>query len=375
MQDERRLHLGLIGRAGSRAELNTPALVLDRDALDRNIAAMAAFAKERGVALRPHAKTHKSADIVRRQLDAGAIGICCAKLGEAEALADGVSSILLTSPVVTAPGIARLVHLARHIEELIVVVDHPDNVAALAAAASSHAPLSVLIDLDPGIRRTGVGSPEAALALFEAVRRSTHLRYRGLQYYCGLQQHIAAFSERKTAIEERTEYLLRTIDLLRGAGGEPEIVSGSGTGTHRIDADLGVFTEWQVGSYVFMDHQYGDCELGVAFEHALFVDAHVISANTVGLATTDAGVKAFAMDGGPPVIVSGAPAGATFHFMGDEHGAVLDADMKHAWKLGDSVRFVVPHCDPTVNLYDAYHVVSEDALVEIWPVTARGRSR
>jgi D-serine deaminase-like pyridoxal phosphate-dependent protein len=159
----------------------------------------------------------------------------------------------------------------------------------------------------------------------------------------------------------------------------PSIVSGSGTGTHRIDAALGVFTEWQVGSYVFMDRQYAECESGAGdtplFEYSLFVDTRVISANTPGRATIDAGFKALATDGGPPAIVAGAPPGAQYHFMGDEHGAIIDPEKTHKWNIGDSVRLAVPHCDPTVNLYDAYHVISDDTLREIWPVNARGRSR
>lgn len=378
MQDELRLHGALIGQPGSRRALNTPALVLDRDGLDRNIAKMAVFAAASGVRLRPHAKTHKSADIARRQLAAGAIGLCCAKLGEAEALASAVDSILITSPVVTPAGIARLVQLAQRLRELMVVVDHPDNVAALAGAAGSGM-LSVLIDVDPGIKRTGVGSPEAAVALFDAIARRPQLRYRGVQFYCGLQQHIASWQERQAAIRERSQYLRGVVQQLQAKGGEPEIITGAGTGTHRIDAELGLFTEWQVGSYVFMDRQYAACQLAAdaepPFEHTLFVDARVVSANTAGIATTDAGFKALATDAEGPTIVSEAPADTSFLFMGDEHGALIDPRLQYTWQLGELVQFVVPHCDPTVNLYDAYHVVSGDTLVEIWPVTARGRSR
>jgi D-serine deaminase-like pyridoxal phosphate-dependent protein len=156
-------------------------------------------------------------------------------------------------------------------------------------------------------------------------------------------------------------------------------VTGSGTGTHRIDAALGVFTEWQVGSYVFMDREYADCDLtgegAQAFEYSLFVEARVVSANTQGMATIDAGTKALATDAGLPVIVSGAPPGTAYRFMGDEHGAIVDPASKHTWQIGDLVRLAVPHCDPTVNLYDAYHVMNAETLEAIWPVSARGRSR
>jgi D-serine deaminase-like pyridoxal phosphate-dependent protein len=171
MNDEE-LHGHLIDQQGSRLALNTPVLVLDLDALNRNIDAMAVFARSHGVRLRPHAKTHKSVDIAKRQVAAGALGICCAKLGEAEVLADhGITNGLhITSPVVSAPAIARLMALNARTERLMCVVDNPNNVAALGAAADSEKPLSVIIDIDPGIRRTGVGSPAAAVAVFEAIQ-------------------------------------------------------------------------------------------------------------------------------------------------------------------------------------------------------------
>lgn len=387
MTDDLRLHGSLIGRA-ARDRLATPALVIDRDALDRNLARMAEFARAHGTALRPHAKTHKSADVARRQIAAGAVGVCCAKLGEAEALADGgVSRLLITSPVVAEPAIRRLVELHRRCDELITVVDHPANAAALAAAAGGvgplDVPLSVLIDIDPGIHRTGVASAAAAVELAQRIRALPELRYRGVQFYCGVQQHIARFAEREAAIRERMQYLRSVIALLAEHQAAPAIVTGAGTGTHRIDAALGLYTEWQVGSYVFMDRQYAECELapggdgdGAApFEYALFVETTVVSANHRGMATIDAGFKALATDGGPPAIVSGAPAGASYRFMGDEHGAIIDPAGAHVWQLGDRVRLAVPHCDPTVNLYDSYHVLSGDTLEAIWPVSARGRSR
>jgi len=376
--DDMRLHSALIGRDGSRRELNTPALVIDRDALERNIARMADFARASGVALRPHAKTHKSVDIARLQMKAGAVGVCCAKLGEAEALADGgIEQILITSPVVSAPAIARLVALNRLVS-LKVAVDNPANVLALSKAIGSDR-LDIIIDIDSGIRRTGVATPEAALAVCQLIRGTPNLTYAGVQFYCGLQQHIPAYATRREVMEERVRYLRTVIELLTSKGCAPPIVTGSGTGTHRIDAALGAFTEWQVGSYIFMDRQYGECDLSgdgsTTYEHALFVDARVVSCNTPGMATTDAGFKALSTDAGPAVVTFGAPAGSTFHFMGDEHGAIVDPAHAKQWSVGDIVRLIVPHCDPTVNLYDAYHVVRGETLIDIWPVTARGRSR
>lgn len=373
------LHKHLIGQQGSRRALNTPALVIDRDALQRNVEKMAVFAKRHGLALRPHAKTHKSVDIARLQMAAGAVGVCCAKIGEAEALAaGGISAVLITSPVVTPQAIARLFALHERIGDLRVVADNPDNVAALVAAAKGASrPLPVFVDIDPGIRRTGVSSPEAAVALARQIAESGALTFAGVQFYCGAQQHIEKYEERRAAIEERTSYLKSVVSALEAAGLKPEVISGGGTGTHHIDAALGVLTELQTGSYVFMDKQYVDCDLigdgKPPFENALFIDTHVISANAPGMGTLDAGFKALSTDGGTPQIADGAPKDAAFFFMGDEHSALIA--MGHEFRVGDAVTLTAPHCDPTVNLYDAYHVVRGGDLIDIWPVSARGRSR
>jgi D-serine deaminase-like pyridoxal phosphate-dependent protein len=376
------LHQHLIGQQGSRAALNTPVLVIDLDALERNIAAMAAFAAERGVALRPHAKTHKSIDIARRQIKAGAVGACCAKLGEAEALAGGgIESLLITSPVVGAAAIDRLMRLNNHIGALMVVADHPANVRALADAARAFGgrPLSVLVDIDPGFHRTGVASPEDAVALARLIADQPALRFAGVQCYCGADQHIEAFEARREAIVQRTAYLSSIIERLCNDGLAPPIVTGSGTGTHVIDAGLGVLTEFQVGSYVFMDSQYRVCDLtgdsSEPFETALMVDARVVSASHAKMVTVDAGLKAFATEAGAPQILAGAAPGSTYRFTGDEHGAVVPPRGETPPALGEIVTFAAPHCDPTVNLYDAYHVVRGDTLVDIWPIQARGRSR
>lgn len=381
MTTDRDLHAHLIGRQGSRADLNTPVLVLDVEALDRNIAAMAGLAAQHGVALRPHAKTHKSVDIAMRQIGAGAAGVCCAKIGEAEVLvAGGVTGVLITSPVAAPAAIARLATLAGPAEGLMAVVDHPDVAARIGAAlATNGATLDMIIDIDPGIARTGVASAVAAVALAQAIAGLPGLRYRGVQYYCGSQQHIENYEERRAAIVERTAYLQEVIAALSDAGFAPEIVTGGGTGTHRIDLDLGILTELQTGSYVFMDKQYLDCDLigdgAVPFETSLGVDARVVSANHSGLVTIDAGFKSLSTDGGVAVVRRGAPESAFFAFMGDEHAALVAPGIGTAMQAGDPVSLTVPHCDPTVNLYDSYHVVAGDTLVDIWPVSARGRAR
>jgi 3-hydroxy-D-aspartate aldolase len=380
MRDQE-LHAHLIGAADSRRQLNTPALIVDIEALDRNIARMAAFARTAGLQLRPHTKTHKSADIARRQVAAGAVGLCCAKLGEAEALADaGLTGLHITSPVVSAPAVARLVRLAARVADLTVVADNPDNVLDLGRAASrAGTRLRIIVDIDPGSHRTGVASAHAASSLVAAIRGEPSLHYAGVQFYCGPEQHIERFAARQSAVTERARYLRTVIEALTSAGAAPPIVTGGGTGTHQIDAALGLFTELQVGSYVFMDEQYLSCEFGetggAMYDTALFIDTRVVSANTAGMVTVDGGLKAFASDAGPPAVVGGAPAGSRFGFMGDEHGSIsfpLDAQPP---KLGDVITLTAPHCDPTVNLYDTYHVVEGDVLKALWPVSARGLSR
>lgn len=379
--DDRELHAHLIGQQGSRAALNTPVLVLDLDRLDRNIAAMQAKVNASGIALRPHAKTHKSVDIARRQIAAGAVGVCCAKIGEAEVMIDGgIAGVLITSPVAAPGAIVRLAALAGRAEGLMATVDDPGVARRIdAALAEADARLDVIIDIDPGIRRTGVASAEAAIELARAIDACPRLRLRGVQFYCGMQQHLEEFAARQAAIDERTGYLQTVIAALSAAGFAPGVVTGSGTGTHTIDLALGVFTELQAGSYVFMDTQYLDCDLDGSgsppFETALMVDARVVSANHAALVTIDAGFKSLSTDGGVPRVLDGAAPNTMFAFMGDEHGALIAPDIGTRLRPGDAVTLAVPHCDPTVNLYDNYHVVRDGTLAEIWPVSARGRAR
>jgi D-serine deaminase-like pyridoxal phosphate-dependent protein len=370
------LHEHLIGRQGSRRDLNTPALIIDLEALERNIAAMAVFARAKGLALRPHAKTHKCAEIAKRQIAAGAAGVCCAKLGEAEALsAAGIPNILITSPIVGPAAVSRLTALAKTTPGLMATADHPDAVAALAETGAA---LTLLVDVDPGFHRTGVADPAAAVALARQIAASPSLTFGGVQFYCGTQQHIEAFADRRAAVAERTDYLKTVIAALTAADLAPPLITGGGTGTHAIDAELGVLNELQVGSYIFMDRQYGDCELKgggqIPFETSLFIDARVISANHEALVTVDAGLKAMATEAGPPPVLAGAPEGSTYRFMGDEHGAILPPVGARAPGLGEVVTLGAPHCDPTVNLYEAFHVVKAGDLVDIWAVDGRGRS-
>ncbi len=374
------LNRDLIGVPGGRWRLQTPALVIDLDALERNLARMAEHARRFGMALRPHAKTHKCVEVARRQMDAGALGICVAKIGEAEALANGgIDSILVTSPVVTDAGIARLAALNARLKDLIVVCDSAHIASKLAGAAyASGKRLGVLVDVDPGMGRTGVRPGREAIALVEAVTGSSSLEYLGLQCYAGNLQHLESPNERRDRSLSAMKALAELRDALKTQGLAPRILTGAGTGTFDIDPDAKTLTELQVGSYVFMDRQYNDVweKSGVCapFETALFVQTTVISANRDGLATTDGGYKAFATDAGPPAIASGAPKGSSYFFFGDEHGGILYESNRGLLNPGDVVTCIVPHCDPTVNLYDCYHCIRGDTLEAVWPIEARGRS-
>ena len=253
-----------------------------------------------------------------------------------------MTGILITSPVAAPRAIERLAALAARAEGLMAVVDHPGVAEKLQIAlAAAEANLDVIIDIDPGIARTGVASAEAAVALAKIIAASPNLEYRGVQFYCGSQQHIESYADRRAAIVERTAYLQSVIAALADAGFAPAIVTGSGTGTHRIDLDLGVFTELQAGSYVFMDKQYLDCDLtgeggDPPFEVSLSVDARVVSANHSGLVTIDAGYKSLSTDGGVAVVQRGAPETAFFAFMGDEHAALIAPDIGDAARPGRS---------------------------------------
>jgi 3-hydroxy-D-aspartate aldolase len=369
----------LLGEPGSLQRLDTPVLMLDLDAFEANVATMAALARERGVALRPHAKTHKSVEIARRQQAAGAVGVCCAKLGEAEALADGgIDHILITSTLIGPAKIRRLLHLNARLRDLMLVVDDPENAGDLAAAAASAGQvLRVLIVCDVGAHRFGVTSAAAAVELAAVIARHPSLRLMGVQGYHGSAQHVADYAERKALTQEGAARLAAIRDALRAAGHEVAIVTGSGTGTHDVDAGGGVFTELQVGSYIFCDADYDRVQLTPdgtrRFHNALFVLTRVVSNRHNGFVTTDAGSKCFALDGPPPPVAWGAPEGSTYRMFGDQFGRVDLPAGANGLPLGALVACIVPHCDPNVNLYDVYHCVRGDRLVDVWSVEARGR--
>lgn len=376
--DRKRLgpNAGYIGTAARQA-LNTPCLILDLDKLESNIAAMAHYAREAGVQLRPHAKCHKSSELARRQVAAGAIGACCATIGEAEILGwSGTDDILITSPVVTSAKLSRFQQLAVRVGRLAVVVDNLDNAEDLATIASAHGQtFDVVIDIDPGMQRTGVAAGDAC-AFVSRVAALPGLRYRGIQYYAGHLQHIDDYSERRSQSRSAIDRLRHVVADLVAQGLTPDLITGSGTGTFDIDVEEAVFTELQVGSYVFMDSQYWQVRHQSGrpvFEQSLFVQAAVCSANFSGFVTVDAGLKHFSLDAGLPEVIGAGPERGLFAFQGDEHGRVTPPAMDAPLQLGERVEFIPPHCDPTINLYNHFHCFRGERLAEIWPIDARGR--
>ncbi len=366
----------LIGTPGSLSAIPTPAAVLDLDAFERNVVKMAARAKAAGLALRPHAKSHKCSAIARRQIEAGAVGICCAKLAEAEAMAAaGVGSILVTSPVAGAAQAARAARLAQDVEDFRIVVDHVDGVAELAAAALG--PINVLIDIDPGMGRTGVHDAAQAVDVFQALATHPMLRLLGVQCYGGHWQHMEGANARAAAVADGMAHLSVVIAALRQAGARIDVITGGGTGSFSADAAQGVLNEVQPGSFAFMDREYRDAlknDDDGAFEQALVIASTVISTNHPQWVTVDAGLKAFATDGPSPVPVTSKFADCAYRFFGDEHGRLM-RPLAQSVARGERVDFVPPHVDPTLDRYDVIHFVRGETLVEIAPVEARGASQ
>ena len=357
-------------------DVATPALVIDCGALQANIASMQETAARAGIFLRPHAKTHKSLEIAHRQLAAGAIGIACATVAEAEALASGgIDNLLVTAPTIGGNKLARLVALQRR-SPLTVTVDHlaqVDGFQALLTAADP--PLAVLVDIDVGQKRTGVTSTEAVVELARHISSRPQLRFAGIQGFAGQAQHIHNAENRRDAAAMAAAILADARDALKAAGFAVGIVSGSGTGTSEYDFSDTPYTELQVGSYIFMDADYGRVVKTdgsrLPFRNSLFVLATVVSANLPGQFTVDAGTKALAFNGPAPDRIIGAPQGSTYSFAGDEHGIIALPSGTAAPALGARVLLGATHCDPTVNLHAAYHVADRDGSLALWRVTGR----
>jgi D-serine deaminase-like pyridoxal phosphate-dependent protein len=355
-------------------EVDTPALVLDLDALERNLLRMADAVRESGVRLRPHAKSHKCAEIARAQIAAGAVGVCSQKVSEAEALvAGGVADVLVTNEMVGPRKTARLARLARE-AKVAVLADDAGNVAELDAAARAEGVrLDVLVEVNVGADRCGIAPGEPALALAQGIAACRSLRFAGLHAYHGSAQHVRDPRERRAAIAAAAEAARLTKTLIENAGIACETVTGAGTGTFLLESASRVFNEIQPGSYVFMDADYNRNvweEGWPRFEQSLFVLATVMSAPASDRAVLDAGLKASSVDSGLPQ-VHGRP-GVEYLKASDEHGVLKIAVGAKAPKLGEKLLLVPGHCDPTVNLYDCFVCVRKGKVEALWPVTARG---
>jgi len=355
-------------------DVDTPALVVDLDAFDRNLDLMAHAAHGGGIALRPHAKSHKCPAIAELQMERGAAGICCQKVGEAEAfVAVGIRDVLVTNEIVGAGKLARLAALA-HDATIGVLVDDVASVGHLGAAAkAAGVTLDVLVEIDVGAHRCGASPGPPAAMLAARIARAPSLRFRGLHAYHGGAQHLRAPEERRSAIAAAAAMAAESKAAIEAAGIACTVVTGAGTGTWQHERDSGVYTEIQPGSYIFMDADYHRNALAPDehhFEQSLYVVATVMSAPVRERAIVDAGLKAFAFDSGPPQVYGAH--GLDYVKASDEHGVLTVAADRDPPVPGDRVWLIPGHCDPTVNLYDWIVGVRGTRVECLWPVTARG---
>jgi len=347
---------------GQRLEdVDTPALVLDLDAFEKNLNTLNAAVGGK-VRVRPHAKTHKCPDVAKRQIALGAVGMCCQKVSEAEAMVEGgVQDVLVSNEIVGAPKLARLAELSRR-AKIGVCVDNAENVRQLKGD------LDVYIEIDVGMRRCGVPPGAPAVALAREIVKSG-LRFAGLQAYHGRAQHIRSMEERHAVIETAAQHVQHTKRLLKEAGIECPIVTGAGSGTFMLEVEAGAWDEIQCGSYAFMDVDYAKNEWAAPlprFEHALFVLSTVMSRPSAEVAIVDAGLKASSVDSGMPGVWQKE---LRYTHASDEHGWV---EGKNPPALGEKLLLVPGHCDPTINLYDWYVCVRRGRVEALWPITARG---
>lgn len=354
-------------------QLPTPCLIIDRNKLTSNLSLMQQLAQDKEVNVRPHTKTHKCSKIAKLQLEHGAIGICVAKLSEAQVMAQaGIRGILITSPVVAENKIKWLLDLIRQAPDTMLVIDNLDNAAKLNQIFQEHnLSLNVLLDIDAGIGRTGVDLSQA-VDYAHKINRLGNLKFKGIQCYAGHLQHISNLAQRRTlshqvlqaAGEIKTQLLAQEIDC--------QIQTGSGTGTFSLDAELATVSEIQPGSYCVMDQEYSDIEYKEPqFLPAMTMLTTVISNNHAAHVTVDAGTKALYRVATKPQIISHEHLNYDWDSFGDEHGKVtaLSGDLP---TLGEVLELVVAHCDPTINLFDCFYITEDDHVVDIWTIDARG---
>jgi 3-hydroxy-D-aspartate aldolase len=364
----------------SKWDLDTPALCLDLDKFEKNIATMQAALKTYGIPSRPHAKTHKCAAIAKRQIATGSIGICCAKLGEADAfLKAGIGQVLMTTSNLSPRKIRHAMQLRKKHRDFIQAVDEEQNARDLSAAAKEAGVVAdVVIDVAVGTR-SGIPAGEGVLALAKLIDTLPNLKLRGMLSYDGGVQHVKGFEARKTRALKTIEANAETFAAMKKAGLNVEIFSGGGTGTYNMMHLVPGFTDVQVGSYIFMDMQYipigseDGSEIYKEFEPSLTVTTTVMNNRFPGVLATDAGTKALTLNKPNPGVI-GEP-GMDYTAGSDEFGTIRFEKASKNYKIGDKLEVIVPHCDPVVNLYDQIYGIRNDKVEVIWPITARGKSQ
>ena len=362
------------------ADIQTPCLVLDLDALEHNIKTMGDYAKAHGMRHRVHGKMHKSVDVAKLQHGLGsAVGICCQKVSEAEVFArGGIKDILISNQVRDRAKIDRMARLPKLGAKITVCVDDIDNVADLSAAARTHdTVIHCLVEMDVGAGRCGVQGTDQVVAIAQAIDAAPALRFDGLQAYHGPAQHLATFQDRHDAVEKAIAMVRTAVAQLDANGLSPAIVSGGGTGSYRLETNSGVYNELQCGSYAFMDAAYGRIlgEDGKRLDqgewrNAFFILTQIMSHTKTDMAVCDAGLKSQSVDSGLPVIHD--RDNLVYVSCSDEHGVI--SDPQNVLKVGDKLRLVPGHCDPTVNLHDWFVGVRGGKVEALWPVSARGKS-
>jgi 3-hydroxy-D-aspartate aldolase len=362
------------------ADIQTPCLILDLDALERNIVKMGDYAKAHGMRHRVHGKMHKSVDVAKLQERlGGAVGVCCQKVSEAEVFArGGIKDVLVSNQVRDPAKIDRLARLPKLGARTIVCVDDVANVADLSAAAVKHGTqIEVFVEIDCGAGRCGVKTPEEVVAIAKAVAAAPGLKFTGIQAYQGAMQHMDKYEDRKAKLDAAIAQVKSCVDALEAAGLKPDLVSGGGTGSYYFESNSGVYNELQCGSYAFMDADYGRIldkdghriDRG-EWENALFILTSVMSHVKADKAICDAGLKAQSVDSGLPVIFGRDD--VKYVKCSDEHGVIEDA--AGVLKVGDKLKLIPGHCDPTCNVHDWYVGVRNGKVEVVWPVSARGKA-
>lgn len=361
-------------------DIQTPCLILDLDALERNVRKMGDYARAHGMRHRSHGKMHKSVDVQKLQERlGGAVGVCCQKVSEAEVFVrGGIKDVLVSNQVRDPAKIDRLARLPKFGARILVCVDDIDNVADLSAAAQRHGTqLECFVEIDCGAGRCGVTTTQDVVAIARAIDAAPGLKFTGIQAYQGAMQHMDSFDDRKAKLDAAIEMVKNAVAGLKVVGLEPELVSGGGTGSYYFESASGVYNELQCGSYAFMDADYGRIhdkdgrriDQG-EWENALFILTSVMSHAKADKAIVDAGLKAQSVDSGLPVVFGRED--VKYIKCSDEHGVVEDP--QRVLRVNDKLRLIPGHCDPTCNVHDWYVGVRGGKVEVLWPVSARGKA-